>query len=33
MVMDKVAEADRCACEPKVERDGKSYPHMAKQPA
>lgn len=31
--MDKVPEADRCACEPKVERDGKSYPPMANQPA
>ena len=33
MVMDSVPEEERCTCEPKVERDGKQYPPMAKQPA
>lgn len=31
MVMDGVAASDRCTCEPKIEKDGKSYPPMAKQ--
>ncbi|KFH47250.1 hypothetical protein ACRE_018770 [Hapsidospora chrysogenum ATCC 11550] len=30
--MSEVAEDERCTCEPRVERDGKSYPPMAKQP-
>ncbi|KAK0648413.1 hypothetical protein B0T16DRAFT_455891 [Cercophora newfieldiana] len=29
-VLDSVPEADRCTCEPKVEKDGKKYPPMAK---
>ena len=32
-IMDSVPEEDRCACEPQVEREGKMYPPMAKQPA
>ncbi|CAK1366967.1 hypothetical protein CB0940_10316 [Cercospora beticola] len=32
MVMDTVPEAERCSCEPKVEKEGKSYPPMGKQP-
>jgi hypothetical protein len=33
MVMDSIKEDDRCTCEPKVEREGKQYPPMAKQPS
>ncbi|OAA79721.1 hypothetical protein LEL_03207 [Akanthomyces lecanii RCEF 1005] len=33
MVMDTIPEEERCACEPKVERDGKQYPPMAKSPS
>ncbi|KAK3116187.1 hypothetical protein LTR53_003681 [Teratosphaeriaceae sp. CCFEE 6253] len=25
-VLDSIPEEDRCACEPRVERDGKQYP-------
>ncbi|KAM3499708.1 hypothetical protein MY10362_007061 [Beauveria mimosiformis] len=32
MVMDAIPEQERCACDPKIERDGKQYPPMAKQP-
>ncbi|EMF12786.1 uncharacterized protein SEPMUDRAFT_44142 [Sphaerulina musiva SO2202] len=32
-VMDSINEADRCTCEPKVEKDGKSYPPMGKNPS
>ncbi|KAM3481081.1 hypothetical protein MY8738_004619 [Beauveria namnaoensis] len=32
MVMDSIPEEERCACDPKIERDGKQYPPMAKQP-
>ncbi|KAJ5604902.1 hypothetical protein N7510_010056 [Penicillium lagena] len=28
-VMDSVPESERCACEPKVEKDGKMYPPKA----
>lgn len=31
-VLDSIPEEDRCVCEPKVERDGKQYPPMAKSP-
>ncbi|KAH6978528.1 hypothetical protein EDB82DRAFT_505147 [Fusarium venenatum] len=31
-VMDTVPDADRCACEPKVEVGGVSYPPMAASP-
>jgi hypothetical protein len=27
--MDSVPDADRCTCEPQVEKDGKKYPPMA----
>lgn len=33
MVMDPVADEDRCSCDPKVEKDGKQYPPMAKSPS
>lgn len=32
MVMDSIPEDERCTCDPKIERDGKQYPPMAKQP-
>lgn len=32
-VMDSVPEDQRCSCEPQVERGGKMYPPMAKQPS
>ncbi|OAQ98880.1 hypothetical protein LLEC1_05938 [Akanthomyces lecanii] len=32
MVMDAIPEAERCGCDPRVERDGKQYPPMAKSP-
>jgi hypothetical protein len=28
--MDPIAVEDRCTCEPKVEKEGKEYPPMAK---
>ncbi|KAL7927638.1 hypothetical protein ACQKWADRAFT_9332 [Trichoderma austrokoningii] len=31
-VLDSIPEESRCACEPKVERDGKQYPPMAASP-
>ncbi|KAJ5675666.1 hypothetical protein N7462_008563 [Penicillium macrosclerotiorum] len=30
-VMDSVPEDERCACDPKVEKDGKMYPPKAAQ--
>ncbi|KAF2720949.1 hypothetical protein K431DRAFT_225210 [Polychaeton citri CBS 116435] len=32
MVMDAIPEADRCACEPKFEKDGKKYPPQGPRP-
>ncbi|EME81051.1 uncharacterized protein MYCFIDRAFT_26709 [Pseudocercospora fijiensis CIRAD86] len=32
MVMDLIPESSRCTCEPKIEREGKQYPPMGKQP-
>jgi hypothetical protein len=29
--LDAIPTADRCACGPKIERDGKEYPPMAKE--
>ncbi|PWY86747.1 hypothetical protein BO70DRAFT_333163 [Aspergillus heteromorphus CBS 117.55] len=31
-VMDRIPDAERCTCEPKVERDGKEYPPKAAAP-
>ncbi|TKA74549.1 hypothetical protein B0A55_04440 [Friedmanniomyces simplex] len=31
-VLDQVPEGDRCACEPKVEKEGKMYPPKGPQP-
>ncbi|KAF2835675.1 hypothetical protein M501DRAFT_997816 [Patellaria atrata CBS 101060] len=28
-VMDRIPEADRCVCSPKIEREGKAYPPKA----
>ncbi|TVY27913.1 hypothetical protein LHYA1_G003012, partial [Lachnellula hyalina] len=30
-VMDSISEDERCICEPKVEKDGKTYPPKATQ--
>jgi len=30
-VLDSVAEAERCTCEPKVEKEGKTYPPKAEK--
>ncbi|KAH6606539.1 hypothetical protein Trco_005692, partial [Trichoderma cornu-damae] len=32
-VLDSIPEEEWCACEPRVERDGKEYPPMAKSPS
>jgi len=31
-VLDQIPEGDRCACEPKVEKEGKMYPPKGPQP-
>jgi hypothetical protein len=31
-VIDQIPEAERCGCEPKVEKEGKKYPPMGAKP-